>query len=298
MLPAWFKKMISGNRPLPLTATERFTQWSSLAYVLVGISMLLTPSLWGHIWNAELVGRTAGYIRLTGPPLAVEGLLLVVASRSLHNVPGHGHINITVVTRAVLVNLALWKLLQTGVAPVRYLAFFAVLDNSLAAGIFLVWFFTERGATLSLFFKEISSLLFRFPFGYWSSFAVLVAGIVQFPGALYLKNVDRLRTALSLDPSAGYSDVFLSMYFSLNVAHAVLYIFNGQAISRSFNASCVFCRVAINAPVVFLLAVANQVEMSLAVFLVCTDVLFGAFILVFLFCDKEKDFQDEGEKSK
>jgi len=40
------------------------------------------------------------------------------------------------------------------------------------------------------------------------------------------------------------------------------------------------------------------VETSLAVFLVCTDVLFGAFILVFFFCDKEKDFQGEGEKSK
>lgn len=290
--------MLSADRSLPLTATERFTQWSSLAYVLVGASMLLIPSLWGHLWNAELVGRTAGYIQLAGLSLAIEGFLLIVASRSRHRVPGHGHINITVVTRVLLVNLALWKLFKSGVAPIRYLSFFAVLDNCLAVGIFLVWIFTEKGADLGLFLKEIIALLFKFPSGFWSSFAVLITGILQFPAGLYLKNVDRLRGALTLDPSAGYSNVFLSFYFSLTVAHAVLYIFNGQAVSRSFNTSCVFYRLAINVPVVFLLAVANQVEMSLAVFLVCADVVFAAFISVFLFFDKEKFYQDEGKKAK
>lgn len=296
MLPALLKTMLSFDRPLPLTPTECFTQWSSLAYVLVGSSMLLTPSLWGHFWNAELVGRTAGYIQLAGLSLAVEGFLLVVASRSFHKVRGHGHINITVVTRLVLVNLSLWKAFEAGVAPRRYIAFFAVVDNSLAVGIFLVWIFTERGATLGLFFKEIFTLAFRLPSGHRSSFAVVAAGIVQFLGALYLKNVDlRLRGPLNLDPRAEYSDIFLSLYFSLHVAHAVLYIFNGQAVSRSFNISCVFYRVVINLPVISLLAVAYQVEKNLAVFLVCVEAGFTAFILVFLLFDKYKGDQEEEE---
>ena len=297
MLSALLKTMLSFDRPLPLTPTERFTQWSSLVYVLVGSSMLLTPSLWGHFWNAELVGRTTGYIQLGGLSLTVEGFLLVVASRSLHKVRGHGHINITVLTRLVLVNLSLWKAFQAGVAPRRYIAFFAVVDNSLAVGIFLVWIFTERGATLGLFFKEIFTLLFRLPSSHWSSFAIVVAGFVQFPGALYLKNVDlRLRGPLNLDPRAGYSDVFLGFYFSLHVAHAVLYIFNGQAVSRSFNISCVFYRVVINLPVIFLLALAYQVEKNLAVFLVCVDAGFTAFISFFLLFDKYKGDQEEEEE--
>ena len=290
--------MLPTDRPLTLTPTKRFTQWSSLAYVLVGATMLFMPSLWGHVCNADLIGRTAGYIRLGGLSLAIEGFLLVMASRSAHKVPGHGHINITVVTRLVLVNLSLWKLFQAGVAPVRHLAFFAVLDNSLAVGIFLVWIFTEQSASLGLFLKEIIALVFRFPSGYWSSTAVLVAGIVQFPGGLYLKNIHRLRSALNLDPSAGYSDVFLGFYFSLTVAHAVLYIFNGQAVSRLFNRSCVFYRVVINVPVVFLLAVSNQVEMRLAVFLVCADVVFAVLILLFIFCDKEEVYLGEEKKDK
>ncbi|KAJ7394033.1 hypothetical protein OS493_003706 [Desmophyllum pertusum] len=293
MLPAWFKMMVSADRSKPLTKTERFTQLTSLAYVLVGISMLLAPSLWRSLWNVELVGRTAGYMQLGGLVLAVEGYLLVIASRSAHKVPGHGHINITALTRLVLVNMSLLKMFQGGVAPRRYLAFFAVLDNSLAAGMFLVWIYTEEGASLVLFFKEIGSLIFRFPRGPWSSIAILVAGIAQFQGGLYLKDVDRLRSALNLDPFQGYSNIFLGFYFSLNVAHAVLYVSNSQAISRPFNISCVFYRVAINVPVICVLAVANQVETSLAVFLVCVEVSFAAFILVFLCCDK-----DEENKSK
>ena len=297
MLLALLKTMLSSDRRLPLTPTERFTQWSSLIYVLVGSSLLLTPSLLGHIWNAELVGRTAGYIQLGGISLAAEGFLLLVASRSLHKVQGHGHINITVLTRLVLINIAAWNAFKT-----RFIVFFGhvVADNSLAVGTFLVWMFTERGASLGLFFKEIFALLFRLPSGYWSSFAVLVAGIVQFPGALYLKKVDlRLRGPLNLDPRAGYSDAFLSMYFSLQVAHAVLYIFNAQAVSRPFNISCVFYRVVVNLPVIFLLAVANQVEKSLAVFLGCIEAGFATFIFVFLLFDKSDKGDQEGEgKSK
>ena len=296
MLLALLKTMLSFDRRLPLTPTEHFTQWSSLIYVFVGSSMLFTPSLWGNIWNAELVGRTPGYIQLGGISLAAEGFLLLVASRSLHKVPGHGHINITVLTRLVLINIAAWNALKTDAAPTRFIAFFVIVDNSLAVGTFLVWMFTERGASLGLFFKEIFALLFRLPSGYWSSFAVLVAGIVQFPGALYLKNVDlRLRGPLNLDPRAGYSDAFLSMYFSLQVAHAVLYIFNGQAVSRPFNISCVFYRVVVNLPVIFVLAVANQVEKSLAVFLGCIEAGFATFIFVFLLFDKSDKGDQEGE---
>ena len=284
-LPPSLKTLFSADRSLSLTPTERFTQWSSLVYVLLGTSMLLIPSLWANFWQAELVGRTSGYIQLGGLSLAIEGFLLIVASRSRHRVPGHGHINITVFTRIVLINLAAWKLFQAGTAPVRYLFFFVALDNSLAVGTFLVWIFTEKDATLVLFFKEIAGLVFRFPSGSWSSFAVLVTGIVQFAGGVYLKNVEHLRSALNLDPSAGYSDTFLGFHFSLSIAHAVLYIFNGQAVSRSFNASCVFYRVAINMPLVFLLAVTGKVELILSVFLMCADFTFAMFILVFLYCD-------------
>lgn len=298
MLPAWFKAMISADRSKQLTKTERFTQWTSLAYVLVGISMLLTPSLWGILWNVELVGRSVGYMQVGGLALAVEGYLLVMASRSLHKVPGHGHINITVLTRLVLVNMSLLKMFQEGVAPVRFLAFFAVLDNSLAAGIFLVWICKEEGATFGLFFKEISSLLFRFPVGFWSSIAVLIAGIIQFPGGFYLKDVDRLRIALNLDPFLGYSHIFLSFHFSLSVAHAVLYIFNGQAISRPFNSNYVFYRMAICVPTICILALADRVETRLAIFLVCVEVGFAAFILAFLCCEKEKSYRGKENKSK
>ncbi|KAL9985625.1 hypothetical protein ACROYT_G008048 [Oculina patagonica] len=298
MFPGWFKAMMSANRSKPLTKTERFTQWSSMAYVVVGTAMLLTPSLWGILWNTELVGRTAGYMQLGGLALTVEGYLLVIASRSMHKVPGHGHINITVLTRIILVNMSLFVMYKNGVAPIRFLAFFAVLDNSLAVGMFLVWICTEDGASLGLFFKEIFGLLFRFPAGPWSSIAVLVAGVVQFPGALYLKNVDFLRNVLNLDPFLGHSYIFLSFHFSLNVAHAVLYIFNGQAISRSFNMNCVFYRVAINIPTISALAVAGRVESNLAIFLVCVEVMFAAFILVFLCCDKEKIHQSKENKTK
>lgn len=293
MLPAWFKSMLSVDSSKPLTKTERFTQWTSLLYVLVGASMLLIPSLWGFLLNVELVGRTAGYIQLGGLPLAIEGYLLVTASRSVHRVPGHGHINITVLTRWILVNMSLIILFSKGIAPKRYIAFFAVLDNSLATGIFLVWICTEEGATFGLFLKEIFGLLFRFPAGPCSSIAVLVAGIVQFPGSLYLKDVNRLGSALSLDPFLGYSEIFLSFYFSLNAAHAVLYISNGQAVSTAFNKHCVFYRAAINIPVLCVLAVANRIESSLAVFLVGVEIGFAAFILACLLCDKDNSNQDK-----
>lgn len=298
MLPVWFKAMISAYHSKQLTKTEAFTQWTSLAYVLVGVSMLLTPSLWGILWDVELVGRTVGYIQVGGLALAVEGYLLVMASRSIHKVPGHAHINITVLTRLVLVNMSLLKKFQEGLAPVRFLAFFAVLDNSLAAGIFLVWICKEEGATFGLFFKEIFSLLFRFPLGPWSSIAVLIAGIIQFSGAFYLKDVDRLQTALNLDPFVGYSGLFLSFHFSLSVAHAVLYISNGQAISRRFNSSCVFYRMAICVPTFCILALADQVETSLAIFLVCVEVGFAVFILAFLSCDKQESHPGKERKSK
>ena len=299
MFPSWFKTMVSAGRSRPLTKTENFTQWSSLVYVVVGMSMLLTPSLWEILWNAELDGRTVGYMQLAGLALAVEGYLLVITSRSIHKVPGHGQINITVLTRMVLVNLSLWKMYHDGVAPIRFIVFLAVMDNSLAAGVFLVWICTEAGATFGLFFKEIFGLLFRFPAGPWSSIAVLVAGIIQFPGALYLKDVDRLRSALDLDPFLGHSRIFLGMHFSLTVAHSVLYIFNGQAISRSFNTFCVFYRVAINIPTVCVLAFADRVETNLTIFLVCVEVGFAVFILVFLCCDKEKPrYQSKENKSK
>ena len=298
MLPVWFKAMVSADRSKQLTKTERLTQWTSLAYVLVGISMLLTPSLWGILWNVGLVGRTVGYMQVGGLALAVEGYLLVMASRSVHKVPGHGHINVTVLTRLVLVNMSLLKLYQEGVAPVHFLAFFAVLDNSLAVGIFLVWICNEEGATFGLFFKEIFCLLFRFPAGPWSSTAVLIAGIIQFPGALYLKDVDRLRIALNLDPFVSYSGLFLSFQFSLSVAHAVLYIFNGQAISRPFNSSCAFYRMAICVPTFCVLALADRVETRLAIFLVCVEVGFAAFILAFLCCDREKSYPGRENKSK
>ena len=290
--------MISADHSKQLTKTETFTQWTSLAYVLVGVSMLLTPSLWGVLWDVELVGRTVGYIQVGGFALAVEGYLLVMASRSIHKVPGHGHINITVLTRLVLVNMSLLKKFQEGVAPVRFLAFFVVLDNSLAAGIFLVWICKEEGATFGLFFKEIFSLLFRFPMGLWSSIAVLIAGVIQFLGAFYLKDVDRLQIALNLDPFVGYSRLFLSFHFSLSVAHAVLYISNGQAISRRFNFSCVFYRIAICVPTFCILALADRVETSLAIFLVCVEVGFAAFILAFLSRDKEESHPGKEHKSK
>ena len=157
MLLALLKTTLSFDRRLPLTPTERFTQWSSLIYVFVGSSMLLTPSLWGHFWNAELVGRTAGYIQLAGISLAVEGFLLVVTSRSLHKVPGHGHINIAVLTRLVLVNVAFWKDFQTGAAPTCFVAFFVVVDNALAIGIFLVWISSQSEALLLDCFSKGSS---------------------------------------------------------------------------------------------------------------------------------------------
>ena len=299
MLPNWFKAMISADHSAKqLTKTKRFTQWTSLAYVLVGMSMLLTPSLWGILWDVELVGRTLGYIQVGGLALAVEGYLLVMTSRSMHKVPGHGHINITVLTRLVLVNMSLLKKFQEGVTPVRFITFFAVLDNSLAVGIFLVWICQEEGTTFGLFFKEIFSLLFRFPTGPWSSIAVLIAGIIQFPGAFYLKDVDRLQIALKLDPFLGYSHVFLSFHFSLSVAHAVLYIFNGQAISRRFNSNCVFYRLAICVPTFCILALAGRVETSLAIFLVCVEVGFAAFILTFLCCDKKESHPEKEYKSK
>lgn len=298
MLPVWFKAMVSADRSKQLTTTERFTQWTSLAYVLVGISMLLTPSLWGIVWNVELVGRTGGYIQVGGLALAIEGYLLVMASRSIHKVPGHGHINITVLTRLVLVNMSLLKKYQEGVAPVPFLKFFAVLDNSLAVSTFLVWICQEEGATFGLFFKEIFTLLFRFPAGPWSSIAVLIAGIIQFTGAFYLKDVDRLRFALNLDPFVGYSHTFLSFHFSLNVAHAVLYIFSGQAISRPFNSNCVFYRMAICVPTLCVLALADRVETTLAIFLVCVEAGFAAFILAFLCCDREKSYLGKENKSK
>ena len=297
MVSVWFKAMLSADRSKQLTKTESFTQWTSLTYVVLGISMLLTPSLWGILWNVELVGRAVGYIQVGGLALAVEGYLLVMASRSIHKVPGHGHINITVLTRLVLVNMSLIKKFQEGVAPVRFLTFFAMLDNVLAVGIFLVWMCKEEGTTFGLFFKEIFSLLFRFPTGSWSSIAVLIAGIIQFPGAFYLKDVDRLQIALNLDPFVGYSQLFLSFHFSLSVAHAVLYIFNGQAISRRFNSSCVFYRMAICVPTFCILALANRVETSLAIFLVCVKVGFAAFILAFLCCDKEESHPGKEDKS-
>ena len=291
MLTAWLKSMLSVERSKPLTKTERFTQWSSLLYVVVGTSMLFIPSLWGFLYKVELLGRSTGYIQLGGLAFVVEGYLLVIASKSEHKVPGHGHINITVLTRLILVNMSLTILYLKGTAPVRCIAFIAALDNSLAVGVFLVWISTEEGATLGLFFKEIFDLLLRFPVGPCSSIAVLLLGIVQFSAGLYLKDVTRLSHALSLDPFLGYSGLFLSFYFSLNAAHAVLYISNGQAVSTTFNKGCVFYRVAINILVLFVLGAANRIETSLSVFLISVEMILAAFILVSLSCDKDNYVQ-------
>ena len=100
-----------------------------------------------------------------------------------------------------------------------------------------------------------------------------------------------LSHALSLDPFLGYSGLFLSFYFSLNAAHAVLYISNGQAVSTTFNKGCVFYRVAINILVLFVLGAANRIEISLSVFLISVEMILAAFILVSLSCDKDNYVQ-------
>ena len=78
--------MMSADHSKQLTKTEAFTQWTSLAYVLVGVSMLLIPSLWGILWDVQLVGRTVGYIQVGGLSLAVEGVKAGVLIAE-HNAP-------------------------------------------------------------------------------------------------------------------------------------------------------------------------------------------------------------------
>ena len=87
---------------------------------------------------------------------------------------------------------------------------------------------------------------------------------------------------LGLDPSQGHAVGLLSAYFFMLIVHGTLSTLGGTADGLSFNIACAFYRLAIGIPLLIILAVAGQIEVSLMVFASSLDLIFAVLIIISL----------------
>ena len=286
----WFAFMLSIQRTEPMTATQKFTQWSSvLAYCVGGFSLLVCPQLWKILLQLEFQGRTEGYLRLTGLGVLVIGFLITTSARSNHQSPTHGPILGSVVGRLLFVNVILLLLVLRSMLPLSFALLFMGLDTLLALITLVIWYRETEGASVSLFFQEAFLPMFKLR-GVTSGGSIAIiffVGIFQlFFWLVFVIRPDISQNILHLDRFRGYSNGYLAGVFLTLFLHGWCHVTNASSVNHPFVPAALFYRIALNIPVFSILGLVDQIERNLCITLLGFDVSLS--IIIFLFATFSK----------
>ena len=297
----WFTFMLSIQRTEPMTATQKFTQWSSvLAYCVGGFSLLVCPQLWKILLQLEFQGRTEGYLRLTGLGVLVIGFLITTSARSNHQSPTHGPILGSVVGRLLVVNVILLLLVLRSMLPLSFALLFMGLDTLLALITLVIWYRETEGASVSLFFQEAFWPMFKLR-GVTSGGSIAIiffVGIVQlFFWLVFVIRPDISQNILHLDQFRGYSNGYLAGVFFTLFLHGWCHVTNASSVNHHFVAAALFYRIALNIPVFSILGLVDQIERNLSITLLGFDVSLSIIIFLFATFSKKAVSPEENDET-
>ncbi|KAJ7393330.1 hypothetical protein OS493_006300 [Desmophyllum pertusum] len=287
----WFMFMLSIPRTEPMTNTQKFTQWSSLlAYCVGGVSLLVCPQLWRIILQLDFLGRTEGYLRLIGLGVLVIGFVLIISARSNQQVPTHGAIFGSILSRVIYVNGILLMLVLRGMIPLSFALVFMVLDTLLPVITLVIWYRETEGASVSLFFREIFTLLFKFSCvtSGGSIAAIFFVGLFQmFICLVFVIRPGIAQNILQLDDFQGHSNGFLAcVFFTLSI-HGWYHVTNASAVNHPFVPAALCYRLLLNVPVLLILVLVDQIERNLCLTLLSFDLCSSIIILLFVTFSKK-----------
>ncbi|KAJ7393331.1 hypothetical protein OS493_006301 [Desmophyllum pertusum] len=262
-----------------MTNTQKFTQWSSLlAYCVGGVSLLVCPQLWRLILQLDFLGRTEGYLRLIG-----LGTLQPTG-------PTHGAIFGSILSRVIYVNGILLMLVLRGMIPLSFALVFMGLDTLLPVITLVIWYRETEGASVSLFFREIFTLLFKFRCvtSGGSIAAIFFVGLFQmFICLVFVIRPDIAQNILQLDDFQGHSNGFLAgVFFTLSI-HGWYHVTNASAVNHPFVPAALCYRLLLNVPVLLILVLVDQIERNLCLTLLSFDLCSSIIILLFVTFSKK-----------
>ena len=264
-----------------MTNTQKFTQWSSaIAYCIGGGTLLVGPQLWRIIFQLHFLGRTEGYLRLIGLGVVIIGFLLIIAARSSQQGPILG----SIFARCVFLNTVLGMLAIRNMMPLSFALFFMGLDTSLALITLVIWCRETEKASMSLFFHETFTPIFKCH-GVTSGrsmAAVFFVGLFQFFFWLvFAVTPDTAQSVLHLDNFQGHSSGFLAgVFFTLSI-HGWRHVTDASAVSKPFVQAALCYRVFLNVPVFLILGLIDQIERNLCIALLGFELF--SFIVIFVF---------------
>ena len=281
----WFKFMLSIPRAKPMTMTQKFTMWSSLIFYCAGGFILLAwVQLWKIIFRIDFQGRTEGYIRLALLGVFILGFQIVIMARSSDQSPRNGTILGTIFGRLVYVNGVLLMMIVRDMVPLSFALTFIILDSSLALITLVIWVRETEGASVILFFQEVSLpiLKLRGVTSGYSMAAVFFIGITtMFFWLVFTIRPDTAQNIFHLDQFQGHSGGFLACVFFTLSLHGWCHVTNTSCVNHPFVSGAIFYRIALSAPVLLVLYLVDQIERNLFIVLLSFDI--GLSIVVYLF---------------
>lgn len=298
----WFTFMLSIPRTEPMTATQKFTKWSSVfAYCAGGFSLLVCPQLWKILLQLDFHGRTEGYLRLIGLGVLVIGFLLIISARSNLQSPIHGTILGSIFSRLLYVNGVLLLLILGNLLPLSFALVFMGLDTLLPLITLVIWCRETEGASVGLFIREVFASMFQCR-GVQSGGAIavilFVGGFQLFFFLVFVIRPDIAQNILRLDQFQGHSNGFLAaVFFTLSV-HGWYHVTNASAVNHPFVPAALFYRILINVPALLILVLVDQIERNLCTALLGFDICLAIIILLFATFSKKAVSTEDGDERK
>lgn len=280
------KQMLSISPQKPLTATQRFTFWSTFAYMLGGLSIILAPDPWNAIFGLGLSSWGRGYFYLVGGGLVISGFNLLVLSRDKSSqVPGHGAILVTVFMRLTVANVLLFIMYNKDFITLPFALTFAAIDSGFSLVTYTIWSHEVEGASLKQFFSEIWPVLNPCPvtkrervYEIFRLLGVLqlVLGMIIGPSFLKSSGIVPKETFGTHDEGLLFATL---MMYSMPGWYQIL---GGGASNQAFLIGALFYRVAWDIPYFLFLGFTSKIEIGLATVLVSFDGVFFLLILILL----------------
>ncbi|CAB3992116.1 Hypothetical predicted protein [Paramuricea clavata] len=270
------KKMLSIPLERPLTNTQRFTFVSAtIAYIIAGLGMTFTPGLWNMAVLLDVAAGGRGYFILAGAGLVDIGLCYVVLSRNKSSqIPNHGPLLGTVVSRLLIINAILITFYTQGIINARFGLMFSILDSTLSIQTYIIWSRENKDASFMKFLQEIWSTVNPFSAKPPPYMIFQALGFAQFFMSFTATSILMSSGVVPSTIQGSHTEGLLRSYFVTMAVHAVLQILASGARNDSFPIASVFYRVIWNIPVFFLLAMTSQIPRGLANILIIYDVMF------------------------
>ena len=267
--------MLSITPERPLTNTQRFTFVSAvLAYIVAGLSMTLVPGLWIMALQLDLPTRDRGYFTLVGSGLFGIGILYVVTSRNKSSqIPNHGSLLGTVLSRLLIVNAVLIQFYTQGMVNERFALMISILDSTLAAVTYIIWSREDKNASFMKFLQQVWSVVNPFSKNLPTYKIFQALGFAQFITSFFAPSILLNSGVVPGTIQGSHTEGMLKCYFFTMAVHAVLQILASGAQNDSFPIAYVFYRATWNIPVFFLLAMTSQIPRGLSNTIIIYDVI-------------------------